>query len=176
MKIDFLILNFIQEYIKNPVFDFIMPKITILGNAGIIWIIAAIVLLFIPKYRKSGLALATGLLACLLLGNIVLKPLIARVRPFDVVDGINLLVNAPSDFSFPSGHTYSSVIGAYVLTATDKRFGYIAIPLAVIIAFSRLYLYVHYPTDILGGILLGGAICVGLYFIFFKKKRLTLRG
>ena len=170
MNFEFLILDFIQEYIKNPVFDFIMPKVTVLGNAGIIWIIAAVVMLCIPKYRKSGLALSIGLVACLLLGNLWLKPWIARVRPFDMVEGFELLIATPSDFSFPSGHTYSSVVGASVLAMTDKRFGYAAIPLAVIIAFSRLYLYVHYPTDILGGIVLGGIISVGLYFIFFKKK------
>jgi len=170
MNFDFLILDFIQEYIKNPVFDFIMPKVTVLGNAGIIWIITAIVLLLIPKYRKSGAALATGLVACLLLGNIVLKPLVARVRPFDVIEGVKLLIAAPTDFSFPSGHTYSSVVGASVLTMADKRFGYVAIPLAVIIAFSRLYLYVHYPTDILGGIILGGVISIGVYFIFFRQN------
>lgn len=171
MNFEFLILDFIQEYIKNPVLDFVMPKITLLGNSGIIWIIAAIVMLCIPKYRKSGYALSAGLIVCLILGNLVLKPWIARVRPFDMVEGFKLLIAAPSDFSFPSGHTYSSVVGAAVLTMTDKRFGYVAIPLAVIIAFSRLYLYVHYPTDILGGILLGGIISVGLYFLFFKKKR-----
>ncbi len=170
MNVDFLILDFIQEYIKNPVFDFIMPKVTILGNAGIIWIIAAVVMLCIPKYRKSGLSLSIGLVACLLLGNLWLKPWIARVRPFDMIEGFKLLIEAPSDFSFPSGHTYSSVVGAAVLTMADRRFGYFAIPLAVIIAFSRLYLYVHYPTDILGGILLGGMISVILYIVFFKKK------
>ena len=169
MNFEFLILDFIQEYIKNPVFDFIMPRITLLGNGGIIWITAAAVMLLIPKYRKSGYALSAGLIACLILGNLILKPVIARIRPFDMIEGFRLLIATPSDFSFPSGHTYSSVVGASVLTMTDKRFGYIAIPLAVIIAFSRLYLYVHYPTDILGGILLGGVISVGLYFVFFKK-------
>ena len=173
MNFDFLILDFIQEYVKNPVLDFIMPKITILGNSGIIWIIAALVMLCIPKYRKSGYALSAGLIACLILGNLVLKPLVARVRPFDMIEGIKLLIQAPLDFSFPSGHTYSSVVGASVLTMTDKRFGYGAIPLAILIAFSRLYLYVHYPTDILGGILLGGIISVSLYFVFFKQKRLS---
>ena len=173
MSIEFLILDFIQDYIKNPVFDFIIPKVTVLGNAGIIWIVVAVVMLCIPKYRKNGIALATGLIACLLLGNLFLKPLVARVRPFDVAEGIKLLIAAPTDFSFPSGHIYSSVVGAYVLSKTDKRFGYVAIPLAVLIAFSRLYLYVHYPTDILGGILLGGLISVVLHFVFFKKKRLT---
>lgn len=170
MNIDFLILDFIKEYLKNPFFDFIMPKITALGNGGIIWIIAAIVLLAIPKYRKGGVALSVGLLAGLLIGNLTLKPLIARTRPFDLVEGIELLITAPTDFSFPSGHTLSSFIAAAVLTMIDKRFGYVAIPLAALIAYSRMYLYVHYPSDILGGIVLAAIISTAIYFIFFRKK------
>ena len=172
MNIDFLILDFIKEYIKNPAFDFLMPVVTSLGNGGLIWIISAIVLIAIPKYRKGGIALAVGLLAGLLLGNLTLKPLIARTRPFDLVEGIELLIAAPVDFSFPSGHTLSSFIGAFILTMTDKRFGYVAIPLAVLIAFSRLYLYVHFPSDILGGIVLAAIISTIIYFIFFNKKSL----
>lgn len=170
MNIDFLILDFIKEYLKNPAFDFLMPIITALGNGGIIWIISAIVLLSIPKYRKGGVALSVGLLAGLLIGNLTLKPLIARTRPFDLVEGIELLITAPTDFSFPSGHTLSSFIAAFILTMTDKRFGYVAIPLAALIAFSRMYLYVHFPSDILGGIVLAAIISTAIYFIFFRKK------
>ncbi len=170
MKIDFLILDFIQEYIKNPVFDFLMPSVSWLGNGGLIWIIAAVVLLAIPKYRKGGVALSVGLLACLIIGNLTLKPLIARTRPFDMIEGFELLIAAPTDFSFPSGHTLSSAVGAAALTMTDKRFGYAAIPLACLIAFSRMYLYVHYPSDILGAVVIAAVISIALYFIFFKKK------
>ncbi len=170
MKIDFLILDFIQNYIKTPVFDFLMPWISWLGNGGLIWIIAAVVLLAIPKYRRGGVALSVGLLLCLIIGNLTLKPLVARVRPFDMIEGIELLIKAPTDFSFPSGHTLSSAIAAAVLTMTDKRFGYGAIPLACLIAFSRMYLYVHYPSDILGAVVIAAIISTALYFIFFKKK------
>lgn len=172
MKFDFLILDFIQQNIKNPFFDFLMPGITALGNGGLVWIIAAIVLLLLPKYRKGGMVLAIGLLAGLIIGNLTLKPLFARVRPFDLVEGIELLISAPTDFSFPSGHTLSSFIGATILTMVNKKFGYVAIPLAALIAFSRLYLYVHFPSDILGAIVLALVISFVLYFIFFKKKRL----
>ena len=170
MNFEFLVLDFIKEYIKNPFFDFLMPKITALGNGGIIWIVAALILLAIPKYRKSGIALSVGLLACLVIGNIILKPLIARIRPFDLVEGIELLISAPTDFSFPSGHTLSSTVAATILTMTDKRFGYFAIPLAVLIAFSRLYLYVHFLTDVIGGVLIGAVISLVIYFIFYRKK------
>lgn len=172
MNFDFLILDFIQQYIKNPFFDFLLPRITALGNGGFIWIIAAIVLLLIPKYRKGGMVLAIGLLSGLLIGNLTLKPLIARVRPFDLVEGIELLISAPTDFSFPSGHTLSSFIGATILTMVNKKLGYVAIPLAVLISFSRLYLYVHFPSDVFGAAVLALIISFALYFIFFKKKRL----
>lgn len=172
MELEFKVLDFIQEFLKCPFLDFMMPKITALGNGGIIWIIAAIILLATKKYRRGGLALAVGLIVVLLIGNITLKPLIARTRPFDLIEGIELLIGAPTDFSFPSGHTLSSVVGAAIVTMTDKRFGYVAIPLAVLIAFSRLYLYVHFLTDILGGVLIGAVISTVIYFVFFKKKGL----
>lgn len=170
MELEFKILDFIQEFLSCSFLDFLMPKITALGNGGIIWIIAAIVLLATKKYRRGGFALAVGLIAVLLIGNVTLKPLIARTRPFDLIEGIELLIGAPRDFSFPSGHTLSSVVAAAILTMTDKRFGYLAIPLAVLIAFSRLYLYVHFPTDILGGIFIGAIISTFIYYIFFRKK------
>ncbi len=171
MNFEFLVLDFIKEYIKNPFFDFLMPKITALGNGGLIWIVASVVLLAIPKYRKGGVALSVGLLLCLIIGNLTLKPLIGRTRPFDLVEGMELLISTPTDFSFPSGHTLSSTVAATVLTMTDKRFGYFAIPLAVLIAFSRLYLYVHFLTDVLGGVLIGAVISIVIYFTFYKKKR-----
>lgn len=170
IELEFKVLDFIQEFLRCSFLDFLMPKITALGNDGIIWIIAALVLLATKKYRRGGVALAVGLIAVLLIGNITLKPLIARTRPFDLVEGIELLIGAPTDFSFPSGHTLSSVVGAAILTMTDRRFGYIAIPLAVLIAFSRLYLYVHFLTDILGGVLIGAVISTVIYYIFFRKK------
>lgn len=172
MELEFKVLDFIQDFLRCPFLDFLMPKITVLGNSGIIWIIAAIVLLITKKYRRGGLALAVGLIAMLVIGNLTLKPLIARTRPFELVEGIELLISAPSGFSFPSGHTMSSVVAASILTMIDKRFGYVAIPLAVLIAFSRLYLYVHFLTDILGGIFIGAIISIVIYYIFFNKKSL----
>ncbi len=172
MNFEFLILDFIQEHIRCAFLDFLMPVITTLGNGGIIWIIAAVVLLLIPKYRRDGIALAVGLIAVLIIGNITLKPLIARIRPFDLVEGVELLIKAPADFSFPSGHTLSSVTAAAILTMADKRFGIAAWPLAVLIAFSRLYLYVHFPSDILGGIVIGAVISAIIYFVFYRKKSL----
>ena len=147
------ILSMLQK-IRTPLLDIFMSNITKLGNAGIVWILLTIVLLLIPKTRKSGLILASALIVDLILCNGILKPLIARIRPFDVNSAIQLIVAKPHDYSFPSGHTAASFTAVMALyLAGEKKLWKIALVLAVLIAFSRLYLYVHYPTDVLGGII-----------------------
>ena len=158
MSFDWSILHWIQHTLVCPALDFLMPKITLLGNGGAIWLLAAVALLITKKYRRYGVYLLAGLAVGVLSGNVVLKNLIARPRPCWLDTSVQLLIANPTDYSFPSGHTLSSVIGATILTKADRRFGYAAIPLAVLIAFSRLYLYVHFPTDILGAVVLGVAI------------------
>ena len=169
------ILNFIQEHMTNPVMDKVMVFITTLGDAGIIWIITALIMISCKKYRRTGITLAIGLILSLLIGNIILKPLVARTRPFEFTEKIRLLIETPHDFSFPSGHTLASFISATILLVKERKIGYCALTLAVLIAFSRLYLYVHFPTDVLASILLGTAIGWGSVklsekFIFKNKS------
>lgn len=110
-------------------------------------------------------------LSCgVLVGNVCLKNLIARPRPCWLDDSVKLLIPIPTDYSFPSGHTLSSVVGATVLTKTNRRFDWAAIPLAALIAFSRLYLFVHYPSDILAGAVLGVAIGLAVYRVGMRYK------
>lgn len=158
MSFDWAILHWIQNTLACPAMNFLMPKITLLGNGGAVWIVAAGVLLLTKKYRRFGAFLLAGLAIGVLIGNLTLKPLIARPRPCWLDESVTLLIEPPTDCSFPSGHTLSSVIGATVLTKANRKFGLAAIPLAALIAFSRLYLYVHFPTDILGAAVLGAAI------------------
>ena len=155
MAFDWGILHWIQNTIACPFLDAVVPKLTMLGNAGIIWILAGLALLCSKKYRRQGALVLMGLLAGLLVGNIVLKNLVARPRPCWLDPTVRLLIASPTDYSFPSGHTLSSTIAATILTKTDRRFGHAAIPLAVLIALSRLYLYVHFPSDVLIAALLG---------------------
>lgn len=153
-QLDFIILDFIQNNMRSDAMDIIMKCITALGDHGILFILLTIVLLAVPKTRYSGkcmaLAMASGFVIC----NIILKNAIARIRPYDIVN-FPIIVSKLSDYSFPSGHTTFSFLVATVLFAFYKKWGVFAYIMATLIGFSRLYLYVHYPTDVLAGMLLG---------------------
>ena len=149
------ILEYIQEHLACGFLNKVMPVITSLADAGIFWIAVAVVMLFFKKTRKMGLTVGGALILGLVIGNGVLKPLIDRTRPYELSENIKLLIDPLHDGSFPSGHTLASFEAAGAMLLCDRRFGYPALALALVIAFSRLYLFVHYPTDILAGIVLG---------------------
>lgn len=155
MNIELKILDWFQT-LHTPVLDKFMTSVTKLGNAGIFWIILTVLFLLIPKMRKTGVVMAAALIIDLLLCNVLLKNLVARSRPYDVNTGIQLLVAKLRDYSFPSGHTAASFASAAALYfAGEKELWKPALVLACLIAVSRLYLYVHYPTDVLGGVVIG---------------------
>ena len=129
----------------------------------------------VPGLAAAAFAFLLGGLAVgVLMGNVCLKNLIARPRPCWLDSSVRLLIADPTDYSFPSGHTLSSVIGATILTKTDRRFGYAAIPLAVLLAFSRLYLFVHFPSDVLAGAVLG--LVIGEVVSRYGPKLFRRRG
>lgn len=171
MEIEICILDWIQS-IRTPVGDMVMPFITRIGNIGAVWILLAVVLLIIPKTRKSGAVLAAALCVDVVLCNGILKNLFGRIRPCDVNTSVQLLIMRPDDFSFPSGHTAASFAAVTALMmAGEQKLWKPALALAVLIAFSRLYLYVHYPTDILGGMIVGGAAGVIGYLAVGRFKK-----
>lgn len=157
---DLPILDWIAANLWCPALDAIMPVITALGDAGIFWMLVAAALLLNKKTRRVGVGMGIAMLTGLLLCNATLKPLCQRPRPYDYqydVFGklIPLIIERQHDFSFPSGHTIASFEAAGVIALNNKKWGIGALVLACLIAFSRLYLYVHYPSDVLVSIVLG---------------------
>lgn len=155
LSLDKNILDFIYNNLHNDFLDFFMPLITKLGDNGLFIIIVTAALFCFKKTRKTGFTVVLALVFVAVVGNLLLKPLIARERPYDVTPGIELLVEKLSDYSFPSGHTFSWFSFATVILFANKKYGIIAVIIAFLVAFSRLYLYVHYPTDVFAGMILG---------------------
>ena len=156
MNIDGNILLFIQDVIRHPALTPFFVGITKLGNAGMIWIVFSILLLLQKKTRKIGMMGICALLLSLLVNNLLLKNLVGRVRPYEVIPGLVPLIPRPKEYSFPSGHSASSFAAASVFYRTmPKKFGIPIVILAFLISVSRLYVGVHYPSDVLVGIVSG---------------------
>lgn len=174
LNIDNSILDFIQNNLRSSILDKTMILVTSLGNLGAIWILIALLFIATRKYRKYGFIIFEALALCLIIGNMILKNLVARVRPFNANQTLNLLlISPPQDFSFPSGHTMCSFAAATVIYNMNKKAGCLAIILSILIGFSRLYLYVHYPSDVVMGMIIGifiGCISIILYKYILKKK------
>lgn len=164
---DFKLLYLINN-MHNPILDNIMVFLTNLGDVGLIWLIISIILLFKKKTRKCGILIMISMVIGLILGNGILKNLIQRQRPCWIDTSILLLIPNPTDYSFPSGHTIASFEAATMILLHNKKWGIPAMILAILISFSRMYLFVHFPTDILAGAILGILIAVSVYYGFSK--------
>ena len=182
VSFDLPILDWIQEHLQCTFLDKTMPIVTLFGDGGVFWIGVAVLLLFFAKYRKTGFSMGMALVLGLVVCNITLKPLVARIRPYDFQlqefgREISLLISAQHDFSFPSGHTIASFEACTVLLLHDKRMGIPATVLAILIAFSRLYLYVHYPSDVLVSLVLGIAFgLLGSFLVNLIYKKWVYNG
>ncbi len=179
---DHTVFQWIQNNIWCGFLDKLMPIITVLGEGGWFWIVIAVLFLFMKKYRKTGVTMAFALIVMLVVNDLILKNMFARPRPFNfepfadlyavfpVADGKpDLLVGLPSSFSFPSGHTSSSFAAAIAILLNKKwKVGIPACVLAVLVGFSRNYLMVHYPTDVLFGALFGIVYAVIAYFLIAR--------
>lgn len=161
---DSVILDWFQS-IQNDLLTGIFKVITTLGEGGVLWIILGLLLLVNKRTKWMGITVLAALLFTLLVGNLTLKPLVARPRPCWRHPEIPLLIANPTDFSFPSGHSMSSFAAATAVLMWNWRAGIAALAGAVIMACTRLYFYVHYPTDIVAGLLIGVVLGILAYRI-----------
>ena len=157
-SVDYNILLLIADKLRGGVLDPVMTMLSLMGNGGAVWITLALLLLFFRKTRRAGAAMLLAMLVGFLVGNLWLKELVMRPRPFVTHSDLTALL-APGDrWSFPSGHALSSFAAATALWCFHKKAG-------ALVAFSRLYASVHYPTDVLAGMLIGIALAHAAAFL-----------
>ena len=175
LNLDGGFLLFLQDSVRNPLLNRIMIFITSLGNGGMIWIAATLLLLIPKKTRKVGIMSGAALLLSLLINNNLIKNIVQRPRPFVTFTDLQIIIPTPSEFSFPSGHTSSSFAAAAVFYRhLPKRLGIPSVVLAGLIGFSRLYVGVHYPTDVIAGVVMGILLSYLAEFminLFLKKLK-----
>lgn len=162
---DVTILNYVQDHFHNRFTDFLFALLSRIGNAGTIWFCFALFLGHERATRRYAFMLFFSIALAHLISQI-LKPIIGRQRPFVSCPGKVLLIHTPGGYSCPSGHSASSFAAATILCTADKRLGIIALVLAFSIAFSRIFLFVHYPSDTLIGSILG-VLCAFLIIYLY---------
>ena len=162
------VLDWVAAHCHTLWLDTLVPFITSLGYKGILWIVLALVLLAIPSQRSAGFQAALALVFSVLLCNLILKNAVGRIRPFELAGITDLLVALPDDPSFPSGHTSASFAAITALMLDRHFLRWPALVLGILIALSRLYLYVHFPTDVASGALLG-ILCGWLAVTVWKR-------
>ena len=158
------------QLLHNPLLDQAMVAVfnNLVGSLGQLWIVVGLILLFIPKTRKCGVAVLLSYTASFLIGNEWLKDLIARPRPCAVDDTVLLIVKKPGSFSCPSVHTYLAFSSAMAIYHYYKKAGLGVFVFAALVGFSRMYFFVHYPTDILFGAVLGIATAFAVCILLDK--------
>lgn len=166
-NIEILILS-LFDYIRTPFLDKFFVLVSYLGNKGILFIALGILLLIFKKTRRCGVVILLSLTLGFLIGNVTLKPLVARLRPYQIKE-FSLIIPYLSDYSFPSGHTLHSFATGMAIYYNHKKTGRIFIVFAILMAISRLYLFVHFPTDVIAGAFIG-LICAFISHKVVKRK------
>ena len=172
-EFDHNILLFIQEHVRYSPLTPVMDISSKLVNAGVLWILICLVLLCFKKTRLIGVMALSSLGLCFLVNNIIIKHAVARPRPFDTYNDLYPLIKKPKDYSFASGHTATSfAIVGILVRFIPKPIAVISVVYAFMVAFSRMYHGVHYPTDVLCGMAIGIIGSVVIYYIYSKKFNL----
>ena len=144
------------QSVRNDFLSPLLVFITHMGDIAVFWILLSLVLIALPRTRRFGLTAACALIFSALINNVVLKPLVGRVRPYELIESLKILIRKPVDSSFPSGHTGAGIAVSWaIFRSSPKKYGIPLVILAVLISFSRLYVGVHFPTDVLAGIVTG---------------------
>lgn len=173
-SIDHVILLWIENHLRFAWMTPFWKMVTLLGNGGIFWILVCLVMLCMKKTRKAGIVMVIALIVNALLVNVCIKNVVARVRPYDAFDDIIRLIEAQKDYSFPSGHTSASfacAFGMYLgLRKEMKKYSIPFFVIATLVGFSRLYLAVHYPSDVLGGVVIGILSAFVALFLLSKME------
>lgn len=170
LQLDGNILLWIQDYLRNDVFNVFWKLITHFGDGGYFWLTLTAVLLCFKKTRKTAMVAFCSIALCFLITNLCLKNVIARPRPYTQIENLSILIAPLKSYSFPSGHTANSfAIALIYFRMLPKKWGIAAVVLATLIAFSRLYLGVHYPTDVLGGFVIA-LFCSTVVYTIYQKK------
>lgn len=165
ISLELRILLWIQEYLTNPILDNFFVFVTTLGNGGLLWIAIGLFFFAQKKHRPLGILIILSLIGSLLVTNGLLKNWIARPRPYTVWP-IELLIDKHPEFSFPSGHTSASFAVAWMIFMNKRRLGVYMLVIATLMGLSRLYLFMHYPTDVIGGAVVGILIAETVYWIY----------
>ena len=152
---DASVITAIYENVHSAFLTMFFRIVTLLGEGGIFWIAVAVILLFFKKTRRSGICIGASLLIGVIVGNGIIKNVVARPRPYDAIAGIESVVSHLSDYSFPSGHSLCCFEAATALAMNRTKWAIPAYVGAVLVAVSRLFLFVHYPIDVICGALLG---------------------
>lgn len=169
-------LHYLQT-IHTPELDKKMLFFTGLGDKTILIALFLLALIIIPKTRKYGIPMAIAVVISVLIVNVAIKPSVMRCRPCWLDQSVPLLIPVPHDYSFPSGHTNAFFAMATAVHLKNKKLGAPALVIAALVAFSRLYLFVHWPTDVIGGMITGvlsakiGYKITNPFAGLFKKKK-----
>ncbi len=173
LEFDHSVLIFIQENLRAAFLTPAMEAVSYSVNAGILWILLSAVFICFKRTRVMGIAMLTSVAFCFLINNVIIKNVVARTRPFDLYDDIIVLINKPTDYSFASGHTTASFAAVGILCRfVEKPWAVLAALYALLVAYSRLYLGVHYPTDVLCGMLIGVLGSMFVYWLYSKRFNL----